>query len=720
MKRMLAATGLLLMVFAPAQPGAQLQRNRDTVVAAELMKATATELSGARAFNNVVEIAGYEYDRKAEEYAGTYRETLAVERLAKEYGFSNVRVTRLPVRFRQWDAEDGELWVTSPQKLLVSRYLDNPAMVVYGSRTADVTAPIVWVGRGLRDSDYTSRDVRGKVVLTDGPASGVHELAVRKYGAAGVVTFVNEYGFGLDEPDQLAQVRLPNAFDESLDGQTTFAIMLSQRQGQKLLEIVNTNDSVTVQVKVKTTRHVADDEVVEAWIPGDGSSTQEVVIVAHLFEFITKQGANDDISGCAAALELGRTWVKLIKEGVLPTPKRPVHFMWVPEIIYANEYWKKFPDFPKNTLAMTSMDIVGSNQTINRNEMRVLLNPYSFPSFLDDLYIQFMEWMEDTQAIKFHNLTSDGYSGRYMQEPIVDPQGTQDPFHIRIMKHAGGSDHLPFLRSNPRVAGVHYMNWPDVHYHTSEDLTKFLDPTQLKRASLITLWVSMAMANASPEDALLIGGLTAGHAVKRIGKDLILGIEMLRAAKAGALDEAYKEGLVLVRQAYKREARAIQSSAKMMVGDAKALAGLKSIEQSVMATEAQDVAKLQAVYRAVATQRGQPATLTPVLTTEESAAAQLFPRPKGGDPYVGTGGPGQLGAATAQPTMHPGQRQFALYDEEARNFADGTRSILEIRDAISAELGPIAVSKVVQFFRDLEKLGAWEISQRARPTTSAQ
>jgi aminopeptidase YwaD len=720
MKTRAAALIVLLVILVPAHSGAQLQRNRDTAVPAELMKATATELSGARAFNNIVEIAGYEYDRKPEEYAGTYRESLAVERLAKEYGFANVRITRLPVPYRQWDAEDAELWVTSPQKILVSRYLDNPAMLVYGSRSADVTAPLVWVGRGLRDSDYTGREVRGKIVLTDGPAAGVHELAVRKHGAAGVVTFVNEYGFGLDEPDQLAQVRLPNAFDESLDAGTTFAIMLSQRQGQKLFELVNTNDRVTVQVKVRATRHAADDEVVEGWIPGDGSSTQEVVIVAHLFEFIVKQGANDDISGCGAALELGRTWVKLIKDGVLPKPKRAVHFLWVPEIVYANEYWKKYPDFPKNTLAMTSMDIVGSNQTINRNEMRVLLNPYSFPSFLDDLYIQFMEWMEDTQAIKYHNLTNEGFSGRYMQDPIVDPQGTQDPFHIRIMKHAGGSDHLPFLRSNPRAAGVHYMNWPDVHYHTSEDLTKFLDPTQLKRASLITLWVSMAMANASPEDALMIGGLTAGHAVERIGRDLTLAMEMLRAAKPGELDGAYKEGLVIVRQAYRREARAIQSSAKMMGTDAKALAGLKEIEKSVMATEAQDVTRLQAVYKAVATQRGQPVTLTPSMTAEESAAASLFPRPKGGDPYVGTGGPGQLSGPATQPTMHPGERQFALYDEEARNFADGTRSILEIREAISAELGPIAVGKVVKFFRDLEQIGTWEIAQRASSTASAR
>ena len=46
--------------------------------------------------------------------------------------------------------------------------------------------------------------------------------------------------------DQLAQVRLSNAANEALDATTTFAIMLSHRQGMKLLDMVETNDTVTL------------------------------------------------------------------------------------------------------------------------------------------------------------------------------------------------------------------------------------------------------------------------------------------------------------------------------------------------------------------------------------------------------------------------------------------------------------------------------------------
>ena len=49
---------------------------------------------------------------------------------------------------------------------------------------------------------------------------------------------------------------------------------------------------------------------------------------------------------------------------------------------------------------------------------------------------------------------------------------------------------------------------------------------------------------------------------------------------------------------------------------------------------------------------------------------------------------------------------------EARNFADGERSILDVRNALAAEFGPVAVDDVTKFFRDLEKTGTYTIASR--------
>lgn len=74
------------------------------------------------------------------------------------------------------------------------------------------------------------------------------------------------------------------------------------------------------------------------------------------------------------------------------------------------------------------------------------------------------------------------------------------------------------------------------------------------------------------------------------------------------------------------------------------------------------------------------------------------PAPQSG----GGAGPGGRGAEG---------RLVGFYASEARNFADGRQSVMEIRDAISAEFGPVETAKVLAFFRGLEKTGEFELKQ---------
>jgi hypothetical protein len=48
------------------------------------------------------------------------------------------------------------------------------------------------------------------------------------------------------------------------------------------------------------------------------------------------------------------------------------------------------------------------------------------------------------------------------------------------------------------------------------------------------------------------------------------------------------------------------------------------------------------------------------------------------------------------------------YTYEVLNFADGKRSAQEIRDAVSAEYGPVPLEMVVEYLRALEKIGVVE------------
>jgi hypothetical protein len=46
-----------------------------------------------------------------------------------------------------------------------------------------------------------------------------------------------------------------------------------------------------------------------------------------------------------------------------------------------------------------------------------------------------------------------------------------------------------------------------------------------------------------------------------------------------------------------------------------------------------------------------------------------------------------------------------LIATECKNFCDGNRTVLDIRNAVSAEFGSVPVGDVMQFFYDLERQG---------------
>ena len=71
-----------------------------------------------------------------------------------------------------------------------------------------------------------------------------------------------------------------------------------------------------------------------------------------------------------------------------------------------------------------------------------------------------------------------------------------------------------------------------------------------------------------------------------------------------------------------------------------------------------------------------------------------------------------MAAAPAVAQAPPPPALQGYYAMEARNFADGQRSILDIRNALAAEFGPVPLDDVTRFFRDLEKSGAYTVGEK--------
>ncbi len=145
------------------------QPNPKTLLSQSLIESIVAEVSGSMALNSIYDLAGYEHDRLADEYQTTYREAAYMEKMAKQFNLEDVHIERFKLPNKTWDGELGELWITSPEKKLVVSYRDIAASLAPGSKSGDVTAELVYVGRGDRSVDYQGKDVAGKIVLASAP-----------------------------------------------------------------------------------------------------------------------------------------------------------------------------------------------------------------------------------------------------------------------------------------------------------------------------------------------------------------------------------------------------------------------------------------------------------------------------------------------------------------------------------------------------------------------
>jgi hypothetical protein len=329
---------------------------------------------------------------------------------------------------------------------------------------------------------------------------------------------------------------------------------------------------------------------------------------------------------------------------------------------------------------------------------------------LNDVSRQFFEYVGETNREKLHNRRN-GYA---FQNPMIDPSGTRDPFWFNIEKFYGASDHQVHLDWDPRIPAVQFGNWPDAVYHSSDDSPANQDPTQMKRAAFLMIAVGSVFANAGPADAVAVAGVAVTYGQKRMAGDLADALSLIASSTAPALNDNYKEALNLVRQAYLREWNDLQSATTLAMGDKTAIASIQAYGEPLHEMQHQQNAMVQLAYRAAAARLKVTPVVTPVPTDGEKIAARLIPvrkpgtpvQPLGGGPGGGPStGPGQAGNAAA-PAL------TGYYAMEARNFANGERSILDIRNAIAAEFGPVPLDDVTKFFRDLEKTGAYTIGEK--------
>jgi hypothetical protein len=669
----------------------------DTVLPLSVLMDIINEASGDLAFQNELQLTGVNRNRLPEEYATTYFESSFILKKLKEYGIEQSEIIDLPTRSATtWDAEKAELWMTKPDRRKIADLKEVPASLCSGSVTTDTTAELVYVGPGNRETYYQGKDVKGKIVLVNGPPEMAQRLAVEKFGALGLIGYSSSHPEF--DPDQVGWDSIRTSETEK----PTFAFMVSTRQGQDARDTLERGMTIEVHAVCKTQQVPYKEQMVSALLPGKDYPEEELVFTAHLYEGLAKQGANDDVSGCVSILETARVLKKLVDDGKIPPLRRSIRFLFVPEISGTAAYIRKYPEIAKRFFANINQDMVGEALIKNSSFFNLERSVYSLPSYLDDVFESIVEWVGATQKDSY------GFEGN--APSIVSPTGTKDPFYYAIGRFTGGSDHIVFLDGGVRVPAAMFNCWPDMWYHSSGDTPDKSDPTQLKRTVFIGTAGSVFLANAGPLEIQKMAAETSGRAVSRLGLEKLRAEQMIIEAELKDIHVALKEAQNVVNQAINREQEALASIRFFIKGDA-ALEGL--LKAKIRGTEDLRQPFLRDVEETY-TLRCQRENLKPqklALTVDEVRASKFIP--------VRTDKMrGYFNAREYFEKMRELKdlsfQAVGRSDYEVRNFIDGRRSLLDIRNAVAAEYGPVALKNVEGYLLGLEKTGFIKIEKKQK------
>ena len=709
-KWLLIPSALLMILVVQAQtPNQSQNRALKTPLKQETLNLLANELSGQMAFNNVVKLAGAPWIRDRQEFSGTLYEAQQIYDLANGYGAQTARIERYPGPATFDYAFDAELWMVEPERHRLATLAADTALVAQGSVTADITAELVYIPPLSKEAARQiaaagpQAQYQGKLALMWNHVSEDEANALDAAGVKGVISFSSRERYF--DPDQVVYSRGPYNKTNLKVGMT-----VSWRQWSELLEDVQSGKKVVLRAKTQVENFPNKFESVYVTIPGTEPDAKGVIFTGHLFEGYTKRGANDDMSGCVVQLEILRALTGLISRGELPRPRRTIHFLWPNEISGTYEFIKQHPGFADRLSININMDMVGEALRKNNSIFTMSECPGHLPSYLDGLAKSIMNYVYRTNDIVYLPDAPRGRpGGQYFPSPMVEKNGSLDAFRFFIHRATGGSDHICFNNSSVGVPGIELFNWPDQWYHADTDTPDKADPTQMKRVAFIGAAAAWAAANCTDQ---VLAGLT--DAVSEFGYERIAEREIPRAmsriesATGSNLAVETAKALNLVQSGANREIAALRSVEPIYSGSpaAKTLVNNRVQQWELYRTGLHNQVLGYGRVRAAQLSVGAPAE--PALDAAQKKYESVVPA---------------LESSVKGKLFNPGtNEQYSKYIKEnpdvlktlgltgqqpatVLNYVNGKRSVLEIRNDVSAELDEdVSLDAVVKFLELLRSV----------------
>ncbi len=322
----------------------------------------------------------------------------------------------------------------------------------------------------------------------------------------------------------------------------------------------------------------------------------------------------------------------------------------------------KNPQLQDDLLAAINFDMSGPDLETTDSYLRMKLTPDSRPSYLNALVRDLLRYTDQTD--------------------VRTQWGNNSPFNFRIVPFIMGSDHIQFL--NAGIPAVQFGHWNDNFYHTSEDRSRYTDPTELKRVGFMGASALYFLANAGAAEARDLAWESAANGDKWIAE---VTRQSMRLLENGSIHERYKAAQNKVDRAVMRAVATVRSVLELSRDDDVGRQ-VESLVESLEKSGENQAKRLEYVYKVKCTAMNEkPRKLS--LTGEEKELSRLIPRNRFkyySDEYR-THSADINQYLSGESERLPGLAQF-----EVPNFIDGEKSILDIYNAVRAEYGNVTTN----------------------------
>ncbi len=717
--------GLLMAGLTLA--GTPVLAGRPPVLPDSWLNLIAGEVNGYAAFNNLAVIATYHRTLGSDQ---THEILLRLQNKCRDYGLKSAEILRVPVKtgYELFGLQDfdgqvptrggrAELRLIKPAARLITTTESAPSALILGSRSADITAPVVWIGPGADPKSYEGKDVRGKIVLAGNALpEDVKEMAIHRHGAAGVLFYFDlPHNSGDDQDANLDMWWSPWGKDGR---ESTFGFSLSNNEYRFLKGLLERGEEVVVRAKIDAGIKQGDDavfETLDAAIPGSDEPDEEFLMWAHIDHAMP--GAVDNGSGCAVILEVARTLQALIDNGLVPRPKRTIRFLWLPHVSGLYMYFSRHPEKIGKVRGGISLDSVGISQTRFSNYFAPAKPSHSLPSYwsavLENLAGDLAE-RANRDLLDYRN-----------QDRLCAPEGSRDEFHMRVVPYNGFGDEM---QSNNNTVGIPTMAFgslPVPPRHSQVNALSYIDPTGLHRVAYLSAALAAVFGWTDGRGAVRLTDEVFGTGRAKLIQESNLALAALDDADGRSIAGAFERGRNLLRAGLERELAMLESVAPLIPGDKDVLRLIGERGRQVTEFAASLNSQLGAEYRRRCAElhcRPEPASLS----GEEKDLDGLVPKPVPGvlgtSAYFGNYyekvlGKEKLGSFGLAPDFSYGHVGYT----EAHNFINGRRSVLGIHRAVEAELWSegypaahgISLREVASYMRMLEAAKVITLERRA-------